>query len=133
MEYDADIVDVGVEVIEKLPIIDGRQFVTCTEEIFADIVDKCSFFHPNIYYIWLVTCKSYILRRLVKLNQSSERTEIKLLPASDNSRIVATEFEILQQSCHFRSVRVGKPEHLEDQVDIRFSEPVLGIHGVIIT
>ena len=63
VEYDADIVDVGVEVIEKLPIINGRQFVTCTEEIFADIVDKCSFFHPNIYYIWLVTCKSYILRR----------------------------------------------------------------------
>lgn len=69
MEYDADIVDVGVEVIEKLPIIDGRQFVTCTEEIFADIVDKCSFFHPNIYYIWLVTCKLYILRRLVEVNQ----------------------------------------------------------------
>ena len=69
MEDDADIVNVGVEVIEKLPVIDRCQFVTCTEEIFADIVDKSSFFHPNIYYIWLVTCKLYILRRLVEVNQ----------------------------------------------------------------
>ena len=56
MEDDAHIVDVGVEVVEELPVIDGCQFVTSSEEVFADIVDKSSLFHPIINYIWLLPC-----------------------------------------------------------------------------
>ena len=55
MEDDAHIVDVGVEVVKKLPVINGCQFVTSSEEVFADIVDKSSLFHPIVNDIWLLT------------------------------------------------------------------------------
>ena len=55
MEDVANIVDVGVEIIEEVSVVDRCQFVTCTVEILADIVDKGSFFHPIVNYIWLFT------------------------------------------------------------------------------
>ena len=57
VEDGADIVDVGVEVVQEVSVVDGCQLITCTEEILADIVNKSSFFHPIVNYIRLLACK----------------------------------------------------------------------------
>ena len=57
MEDGADIVDVGVEVVQEVSVVDGCQLITCTEEILADIINKSSFFHPVVNYIRLLSCK----------------------------------------------------------------------------
>ena len=71
VQDDTDVVDVRVEVVEKLPVVDvgqlvagleiqlerhsGSEGLTHCEEILADFVDGGGFLHPDIHHVWLVS------------------------------------------------------------------------------
>ena len=73
VEHHSHVVDVGVEVVEKLPVVNVGQLITglntttnCIvaksendffyrEKMFAYVVYCSSFLHPHVDYVWLVS------------------------------------------------------------------------------